>query len=156
NSKVIGLAVGHVSTAPQHAANLVLGFRHAAGVSDGADHVLVVLGDVLVIAAIGDHHGFVRGLILDELALARLQNADDFVRNAIDLNRFSERVHIRVESLGDIGTDDGDIGAMHVFRVAEKAPDFRPGVEYFLVGGKRPIVINPGDFLAEITGGDRP
>src|SRR5260370_34875155 len=45
---------------------------------------------------------------------------------------------------------------MHVFRVAEKAPDFRPGVENFLVGGKRPVVINPRDFLAEITGGDRP
>src|SRR5260370_1405837 len=45
---------------------------------------------------------------------------------------------------------------MHVFRVAEKAPDLRPGVENFLVGGKRPVVINPRDFLAEITGGDRP
>src|SRR5882762_896277 len=45
---------------------------------------------------------------------------------------------------------------MHVFRVAEKAPDFRPGVENFFVGGKRPVVINPRDFLAEITGSDWP
>src|SRR5713226_10585855 len=45
---------------------------------------------------------------------------------------------------------------MQVFRVAEKAPDFRPGVENFFVRGKRPVVINPRDFLAEITGGDRP
>ncbi len=156
NSKVVGLAVGHVSTAPQHAANLVLCFRHAARVSDGANHVFVVPRYVLMIGAIRDHHGFVRGLILDELALARFKNADDFVRDAVDLDGFPERVHIWVQRLGDIRADDGDIGTMHVFRVAEEPADFRPGIENFLVGRKRPVVINPGDLLAEITGRDRP
>src|SRR6266478_3441972 len=45
---------------------------------------------------------------------------------------------------------------MHVFRVAEESPDFRPGIENFFVGRKRPVVINSRDFLAEITGRDRP
>src|SRR5260370_19027717 len=45
---------------------------------------------------------------------------------------------------------------MHVFRVAEEPPDFRPGIEDFFVGRKRPVVINSRDFLAEITGRDGP
>src|SRR5258708_40057847 len=45
---------------------------------------------------------------------------------------------------------------MHVFRVAEEPPDFRPGIENFFVGRKRPVVIDSRDFLAEITGRDRP
>src|SRR5712664_617598 len=156
NAKVIGLAVGHVSAAAQHTADLVFCFRHAARVSDGANHVFVVLRYMLVIGAVRDHHCFVRGLILDELALARLKNADNFVRNTADLYGFPERLHIRVKGLGDIGADDGDVGAMHVFRVAEEPPDFRPGIENFFVGRKRPVVVDSRNFLAEITGRDRP
>src|SRR5260370_33999959 len=45
---------------------------------------------------------------------------------------------------------------MHVFGVAEKAPGSGPGIESLFVGGKRPVVINSRDFLATITGRDRP
>src|SRR5260370_21542727 len=45
---------------------------------------------------------------------------------------------------------------MHVFGVAEKAPGSGPGIENLFVGGKRPVVINSRDFLATITGRDRP
>src|SRR5260370_34808211 len=45
---------------------------------------------------------------------------------------------------------------MHVFRVAEEPPDFRPGIEDFYVGRKRPVVIDSRDFLAEITSRDGP
>src|SRR5207245_649238 len=119
NSKVVGLAVGHVSAAPQHAANLVLCFRHSAGVSHGADHVLVVLRYVLVITAIRNHHGLISRLIFDKLALARLKHANDFIRDTVDLDGLSEGVHVRVQSLCDIGANDGDVGAMRVFRIAE-------------------------------------
>src|SRR6266513_3273021 len=43
---------------------------------------------------------------------------------------------------------------MHVFGIAEESPDFRPGIENFFVRGKCSVVINPRDFLAEITGCD--
>ncbi len=72
------------------------------------------------------------------------------------MDRFSERIHVRVESFGNVGADDGDVGAMHVFRVAEEPPDFRPGIENFFVGRKRPVVVDSRNFLAEITGRDRP
>src|SRR2546423_15171856 len=43
---------------------------------------------------------------------------------------------------------------MHVFGIAEESPDFRPGIENFFVRGKCSVVINPRNFLAEITGCD--
>src|SRR5256884_9684420 len=112
--------------------------------------------EMFVIGAIRNHHRLVRGLILDELAFARLKNANDFVRDTVNLDEFSERIHIRVQGLGDIGPDDGDVGTMHVFRVAEEPPAFRPGIEYLFVGRKRPVVINARYFLAQIAGGDWP
>src|SRR5713226_4442558 len=45
---------------------------------------------------------------------------------------------------------------MQVFRVSEEPPDSRSGIENFLIGGKRPVVVNPRDFLAEITRRDGP
>ena len=127
-----------------------------ARVGDGADHIFVVLRNVFVVSAIRDHHRFVRRLILDELALAWLKNADDFVRDAIDLDGFPEWVHIRVQRLGDIGTNDGNVGAMHVFRVAEEPPGPRPGIENLFVRRERPVVIDPRHFLAAIARGHRP
>src|SRR5258708_13471164 len=45
---------------------------------------------------------------------------------------------------------------MHVFRVAEEPPDFRPGSEELFVGREGRVVINARDFVAEITGRDGP
>ncbi len=53
-------------------------------------------------------------------------------------------------------TSYGDVGTMHVFRVAEEPPAFRPGIEHLFVGRKRPVVINARYFLAQIAGGDWP
>src|SRR5437773_6579350 len=45
---------------------------------------------------------------------------------------------------------------MHVLSVAEEPPGSWPGIENLFVGRKRAVVINSGDFLAEITGRDGP
>ena len=44
---------------------------------------------------------------------------------------------------------------MSIFSVAEEAALLRAGVEDYLVGGKGAVVVHAGNFLAEITGGDR-
>ena len=84
DAKIVGLVIGHVSATAQHGANLVLRFGHSAGISDRADEIFVVLRIVLVIGAIGHHDCFVGGLIFDEAALARFEDADHLVGYAID------------------------------------------------------------------------
>src|SRR2546429_5235794 len=54
--------------------------------------------EMFVIGAIRNHHRLVRGLILDELAFARLKNANDFVRDTVNLDGFSDRKSTRLNS----------------------------------------------------------
>ena len=154
DAEIVGLVVGNVAAAAQDTSDLVLGQGHLPGISHGADKIVVVHGEMLVVTAIGDHDRFVRGLILDKLAFAELENADNFVGDTLDEYGLADRVAIGIEGLGDVGADDGDIGAMLVFGFAEEAAGLGVGIEDFLGGRESPVVIDAGNFLATVARGD--
>ena len=154
DAEIIGLVVGNVAAAAEDAANLVFGFGHVSVNGGGADHDFVVLGIVFAVGAIGNQDVFIGGLILDELAFARLEDADDFVSDGVHQDGLADGLVIGVKRFGDVRADDGDIGAVSIFGIAKEAALPRAGVEDFLVGGKGAVVVNAGDFFAEIAGGD--
>ena len=61
--------------------------------------MLVVGGMMLAVGAIGHQHLLFDARILEELALAMLEHADDAVGKSFDVNDFVQRIAVRKNAL---------------------------------------------------------
>ena len=78
DAEIFGLVEGHMPAAAQQAANFVLGRGLLPGYAFGADEVSSSAGWCLLVGAVRDLHGLSAALVLEELALALREHADDW------------------------------------------------------------------------------
>ena len=89
--------------------------------------------------------------ILEELALAFFQHADDLVGNAIHQDGFADAVVRGKEVLVDFVADDGDVFAVLVFELGEEAALRDVRVVHVLIGGVGTGVIQIGDLVLAVA-----
>src|SRR6266481_3415261 len=83
-----------------------------------------------------------------------LENADHAIGKSLDGNRFVNRIFAQEKCLAQVVADDGNVGAMKIFRLGEKTSDIGPRVKNVFVLDKRSRVVQAGDFLVLVTRGD--
>ncbi len=117
--------------------------------------MFVVGGMMLAVGVVGHQDLFFHGRILEELALAMLEYADDAVRKSFDVNDLVQRIAVREKCLAEIVADDGDVRAVQIFRFGEIPANVGPGVEDILVVDIRSGIIQAADFLVLVARGDQ-
>ncbi len=141
----------------------------AAGTHDGADLVHDVVGDFAAAAGVDvDIHALVSAVLLEEglkgdgdpvvhagtehFALG-FADANDGVGRAADADLLAERVAGAEDVVNDVGTDDGDVGAVLVLNLSEGAAKLNvevgdgghgPGVAADVSAGARVVAEDDG------------
>src|SRR6202521_3280662 len=82
------------------------------------------------------------------------EHADDAIWKSLDGNRLIDRVFAQKKCLAQVVADYGNVGAMKILRLGEKASDIGARVKDLFVLDKHSRVIQAGNFLVLVTRGD--
>ncbi len=143
HAEIFRRRIGHVARAAQDRADFVLGLRHSSRERHGADEMLVVGGMMFPVGVIRHEHLFFRGRILEELAFAMLEHADDAIGKSLDVNNFVQRIAVREKGFAQVVADDGDVRAVQILRFGENTGRCRSGC-CKRPGSRCPSPNNPG------------